>query len=152
MHGELPIHSDQAFLAIATGWCWKCELAISVLCIYVSEGMVDGETQNNFTVSTLTAIDDALRTTLQPFHNFQRNYSRMAGMTYFANHCEHCAALQGDFYLHSEPGAPFFPETEEDALRIRFVPIPGQISLSGDVGFGSMEMAFLSAGRRLVGA
>lgn len=42
-------------------------------------------------------------------------YSKKAGYTYYMNHCEHCNAAQGDFYMHSEPGGAFFPVSVEQA-------------------------------------
>jgi hypothetical protein len=51
--------------------------------------------------------------------------SATAGTSYLANACEHCHALQGDWYL-SEPDAPFFPTTPAglDALRAIWVDVP----------------------------
>ena len=45
--------------------------------------------------------------------NFEPTSSRTAGATYWANLCVHCRALQGDFYLHSEPDGPFFEGPED---------------------------------------
>ncbi|MES3675902.1 DUF5710 domain-containing protein [Halomonas elongata] len=42
-------------------------------------------------------------------------YSKKAGYTYYMNHCEHCDAVQGDFYMHSEPGGAFCPVSVEQA-------------------------------------
>jgi hypothetical protein len=51
--------------------------------------------------------------------------SATAGSTYLGNSCEHCQALQGDWYI-SEPDAPFFPTTKAgmDALRCIWVDVP----------------------------
>lgn len=35
-------------------------------------------------------------------------FSKSVGHRYWANTCEHCDALQGDFYLSNEPDGPFF--------------------------------------------
>jgi len=40
---------------------------------------------------------------------FKLKYSKTAGSKYYANTCPGCGVISGDFYLHSEPGAPFFP-------------------------------------------
>lgn len=36
------------------------------------------------------------------------SYGETVQHSYWANTCEHCGALQGDFFLHSEPDSPFF--------------------------------------------
>ena len=38
----------------------------------------------------------------------QYRFSKMAGHKYWANTCPKCRMIQGTFYLHSEPGGPFF--------------------------------------------
>ena len=38
----------------------------------------------------------------------QYRFSKTAGHKYWANTCPKCRMIQGSFYLHSEPGAPFF--------------------------------------------
>ncbi|HGB6847845.1 TPA: DNA primase, partial [Salmonella enterica subsp. enterica serovar Enteritidis] len=43
-----------------------------------------------------------------------------AKMKYYANHCCHCNAMQGDFMMFNEPGGVFFPVTYEQAEKIRF--------------------------------
>ena len=58
---------------------------------------------------------------------FQFRNSRTVGGKYFANTCPHCGSLFGDFYLHSEAGAPFFPTDEKEAglLYLREIPFKG---------------------------
>jgi hypothetical protein len=56
--------------------------------------------------------------------------SRTAGMTYFANACS-CGANFGDFYLFSEPGGAFFPETPQEAslVEVSQVPLTGPFEI-----------------------
>ena len=67
------------------------------------------------------------------------DYSKMAERKYYANTCPKCGVIYGDFYLHGEPGGPFFPEDDNAAksLYIKEVPIDYTISLSADIGLGS---------------
>ena len=69
-------------------------------------------------------------------------------MTYYANHCERCEALQGDFYLHSEPGGAFFPEFEGNDAYVQFVAMHGLAEMTGDIGQGPLGEEFEHALRR----
>lgn len=61
--------------------------------------------------------------------SFKMKYSKMAGHKYLGNTCPSCGLLSGEFFLHSEPGAPFFPEDEEDAKSLYLLEIPLQDSV-----------------------
>lgn len=58
------------------------------------------------------------------FPNYKIAYSKTAESSYWANHCDHCGALQGDFFLHSEPGGAFFPLEIEEYEQLTFITIP----------------------------
>jgi hypothetical protein len=68
-------------------------------------------------VCVLSDIDDMPQDVLSFIQRkvltFKLRYSKMAGKKYFANTCPKCGVLYGDFFLHAEPGAPFFPSDEE---------------------------------------
>lgn len=70
----------------------------------------------------------------QTFQNYKIGYSRMAEGSYWANHCKHCGALQGDFHLHSEPGGAFFPLDIEEYEQITFVSIKTKFDLKIKAG------------------
>jgi len=40
--------------------------------------------------------------------------SSTAGTRHWANSCQHCGVIQGDFYLYSVPDGPFFGRGDED--------------------------------------
>jgi hypothetical protein len=72
-------------------------------------------------LSYVTAIDAAALAEWQrmaPWIEFRR--SGTAEMSYYANVCEHCGALQGDHYL-TEAGEVFFPANEEAFLTLPVV-------------------------------
>jgi hypothetical protein len=56
--------------------------------------------------------------------------------------------LQEDFYLHSEPGGAFFPETAAELERITFTKIDTPIQCDGNFAFSSRvcSCAFFGAG------
>ena len=50
--------------------------------------------------------------------------------------------IYGNFFLHDEPEAPFFPGDEEDAKRlyIKKIPLDEPIEIEGGAGFETGEM------------
>jgi hypothetical protein len=45
--------------------------------------------------------------------NVRLTFSKSIQESYWANVCEHCGAIQGDWFLFSEPDGPFFGEPLE---------------------------------------
>ncbi len=74
--------------------------------------------------------------------SFKLRYSKTTAQRYFVNTCPKCGVLSGDFFFHSEPGAPFFPTDEEEAkqLYITKIPIskPVEIQASLNIGIGEL--------------
>jgi len=78
---------------------------------------------------------------------FKRKYSKMAGKKYFGNTCPKCGVMSGDFFLHSEPGAPFFPTEEEEAksLYITEIPLSGSITAKASLCLGTGDLILENA-------
>ena len=70
---------------------------------------------------------------------YQKQYSRTAEMSYYANTCQ-CGALFGDHYLVSEPGGAFCPEDRADAARsvLSRVPCRSPLLLQCNYSVGSV--------------
>ncbi|ELU2058842.1 DNA primase [Salmonella enterica] len=72
----------------------------------------------------LTKIEIISTSALSRINEYSKLYypshSKTAKMNYYANHCCHCNAMQGDFMMFNEPGGVFFPVTHEQAEKIRF--------------------------------
>ncbi len=68
--------------------------------------------------------------------------SKMAGKRYFANTCPKCGVLYGDFFLHAEPGAPFFPSDEQEAksLYMKEIPLAKPVEIRAGLNLGLGEM------------
>ena len=77
---------------------------------------------------------------------FKMKWSKMAMEKYLGNTCPKCGLLTGEFFLHSEPGAVFFPENEGDArsLFIREIPVskPIDIEASPRTGCGELILKY----------
>ncbi len=136
VEGEgFSIESDDAYVASAQARCWRCHAAIGVICIYCASGAIRGDPYEEFAVSDITAVDAALWRQLERWPFFRFGYSRAAAGRYLANHCPHCRALQGDYFLHCEPKGAFFTLKHAPPGAIEFTPLRGSVRLSGDEGF-----------------
>ena len=91
----------------------------------------------------------ALSSIQRHFPTYQLRFSKTAQSKYYANTCPNCGVLSGDFYLHSEPGAPFFPTSEGEAthLILREVPIGGPVEIKGGIGMGAGDLILENAKR-----
>ena len=114
MHDD-PIRIDPPlYLAHTRMSCWRCGAdmpAIALVAPNVAE--TEGE------ICLLSEVEELPESVLQfvrkRFPSFKLTYSKTLGLRYYANTCPRCGVIFGDFYLHSEPGAPFFPTTEDEA-------------------------------------
>jgi hypothetical protein len=117
--------------------CWRCETNMPVIALLAPK-IYDTEDQ----VGVLTGIEyipeNILRFIQSRVPTFKLKYSKMAGKKYFANTCPKCGVIYGDFFLHDEPGAPFFPEDEDAAkfLYIKEIFLTEPIEISAGIGFG----------------
>ena len=75
------------------------------------------------------------------FPNYKIAYSKTAESSYWANHCEHCGALQGDFFLHSEPGGAFFPLEIEEYEQLTFITVPSKFDIEIDADYSWLSNA-----------
>jgi hypothetical protein len=84
------------------------------------------------------------------FPTFKRKFSKTTRTDYYANTCPKYGVLSGDFYLHSEPGGPFFPESEADAARLTLeqIPLDGPIEVEAGLGMGGGDLILEHARRR----
>ena len=74
--------------------------------------------------------------------SFKMKYSKMAGDKYLGNTCPRCGLLSGEFFLHSEPGATFFPMDEQNAksLFMREIPVTSSIRINASPSTGSGDL------------
>lgn len=97
-------------LVTAGAECWKCKAMTPVSSLRAGE-LVDVECVTAEDVRVLNAKElpeEIVRAVQKVNPNFREGFSRTAEHSYWANHCSHCGALQGDFFLNSEPDGPFF--------------------------------------------
>ena len=80
---------------------------------------------------------------------FEKRTPRTAGNAYCMNICS-CGVHFGDFYLHSEPGGAFFPDTEEEAsgIFVEELPFTGVFDFRCGYGVGLGAFIFEHGQRR----
>jgi hypothetical protein len=135
LNAEFRIVSDDAYVALTAISCWSCHFSTDVICIYCESGSVSGERLSQFTVSHVWALDGALQQQLGRWPFFRECDDPAHPDGGFANHCQHCGAVQDDLDLHTEPDHPFFGVPSAAPGSIQLEPRAGRIQLSGDESF-----------------
>ena len=77
-------------------------------------------------------------------------YSKTISDSYMANGCDHCDALQSDFFLFGEVGSPFWVDSKEVASQLKLYRIPLKYDLVLDfmeVGWGSEDWLIKKYGK-----
>jgi hypothetical protein len=123
--------SHEACVVTARVSCAQCGADIEVLCIHCFGGTVAEEPLQQFTVSDIREMDEALlrQVALWP-------YFRKVPDGGFVNYCTRCGEPQEDMQLHSEPQQPFFDVPAAIAAgRGICTPLLGTIRLNGDEHF-----------------
>ena len=122
-------------------YCWKCQNRMPAVAI-VAPNIEDTDNE----VCILSDIVDLPEVVLgyiqKRVPTFKFKYSKTVGSKYYANTCPSCGVISGDFFLHSEPGAPFFPMDEEEAglLYQTEIPINGPILVQAGLHMGIGEL------------
>lgn len=112
-------------LARAEARCWQCRALTPVYAIVMeshAEVTFDANEEpevysGRIVISGLAAMDDDSAAKIAAAApSFHRAESKTAGRVQWANHCASCGAMQGEFFLHSEPDGPFFSPSSLDVL------------------------------------
>ena len=126
--------------------CWRCDSKMPVVAL-LAPNVEDTDNQ----ICVLSDIVDLPKDVLAYIQNrvptFRLRFLNMAGQKYFGNTCPKCGVLSGEFFLHSEPGAPFFPENEKDArsLYLTEIPLSTAISVKASMSMGVGELILNNA-------
>ena len=106
-----PIH-----LLSSTISCYRCDEVTTVYCV-AATGLSDEDVPADLDpsaghlirLSNVEELDRAIVDklgVLAPAYRVDRSATQ--GRHVWMNHCLHCGAKQGDFFLHNEPDGPFF--------------------------------------------
>lgn len=151
--------------------CWKCGKPTRVVGLGIGEYVhlfgeaegaeleivedyVDpGEEVHLAWTADETEIPPKLLRYLKAHYCVKTGYSKTIGGKCFANHCDHCGALQGNWFLFDEPDSPLSSEAEGaeliermEKLKIKLIPIEDDLQLRWDMGLCSNDFAYLKYG------
>ena len=131
-----PIH----LIAGETG-CWRCGTAMSVVGILCEN--LESPDVGPYILSNTSELPHELTAFIQRrCPTYRLKYSKTVGGKYYANNCPKCGVISGDFYLHSEPGAPFFPTERDEAelLTTENIPTDRPYFARSGCGYGTSEL------------
>jgi len=121
-------------LLLAETTCWHCHQPTPAAALWVPEFTLDegdGDRWSDAEPAVLHYIEALPAQATEQLREYapwmQPARTIGADLTYWANHCTACNAVQGDHYLFG-PDGPFFPQTDEELRRIRFVAADGALS------------------------
>ncbi len=125
------------YVAVTGTRCWKCDAEMKVAAL-IAPNVVDAPGEVLVLQGVCDLPNPILLFVQARVPHYRLGYSRTIESEYFANHCPLCGAITGDFYLFSEPGGPFWPETADAAAAIRVAecPLAGPIVLETGYGRG----------------
>ncbi len=98
--------------------------------------------------SSILELPDIVRDYIQKrVPTFRLESSRLTQSAYYVNTCPHCLASCDDFFLHDEPGAPFFPTSEQEAalLKIETIPLTQPVLIRASYGMGIGDLILENA-------
>ena len=124
--------------------CWKCEKVTKVI-TFAAEGVVEEDEENSgFVIFVYVSLlpEKLARFINEKYENYFIDFSKTTQSYYYINHCEHCSAILGDFYMHSDPDGAFSPMSENAAREIELVELKGAgyIQMNADTSYSTPSM------------
>ncbi|XQA66839.1 hypothetical protein ACM9XC_05715 [Xanthomonas sacchari] len=126
--------------------CWKCSQATSVVTVWVPSFIDTGDIQKpedepevggTSTLRYIHALDDQVAAHVRDVAPWLKpGRSETANTIYWANHCEICAAIQGDHFVLGVNG-PFFPQTRDQADALQVIPGRGPLAANSSAAQSS---------------
>ncbi|MFZ5354611.1 MAG: DUF5710 domain-containing protein [Bacillota bacterium] len=122
---EVPL-----YLAESMTQCWKCKKqtrVITLACHIIYDLDTDDNNQKmlykqelgfSFISNIEKLPNDILNIMQKHSVDYKQGYTKASDTSYFNNHCSNCNSVQGDFFLHEEPGGTFCPVEDEEIKKI----------------------------------
>lgn len=151
--------------------CWKCGGQTRVIGLgigeyvqlYGEQGDYDYEIAEDYVdpgeevhlawTADESEIPPKLLRYLKENYSVKTSYSKTMNADCFANHCDCCGALQGNWFLFGEPDSPLDSCVEGETLinrmsrlKIKAIPIEDDLQLNWDMGLCENDYAYLKYG------
>lgn len=129
-------------LLLADIRCYHCKARTSVAAIWVAdfEEHEDGEVIDNGEAALLAYpewLDEGAARLIRIHAPWMRlAATKTSGITYWANHCQVCGAVQGDHDVVGFDG-PYWPHDDEALARLTFVRGAGPLRAAGSSSHSS---------------
>ncbi|SHL38183.1 hypothetical protein SAMN02745136_04763 [Anaerocolumna jejuensis DSM 15929] len=152
---EVYILCDHFYIVVGTRKCYKCgkdtevvAFGVEKYCTLIDETVFANVDQNFewsdneiHIASMISPISEEILSFLCDKYGFHMGYSHAVQDSYMANHCSHCKALQGQFFLYEEVDSPFFIDSREkaQALKLYKVKLEHDIVTEADIGWSSAD-------------
>ncbi len=169
---EAYIATEYIFLIEAEQKCWKCDKLTKVVALGIGEyvyiyGGVDspefdivqdyvdiGEELHIAWVDKEEQIPLKLLKYLKKKYSVKTTFSKTLNEYCFANHCDFCGALQGNWFLFNEMNSPFSVYGSESEiiekigrLKIKAIPIDDDLHLHWNIYHSSEDNIYLKYGK-----
>ncbi|WP_085639935.1 MULTISPECIES: DUF5710 domain-containing protein [unclassified Pseudomonas] len=158
---EFYLRSPYYFILQSSTECWKCYCPTRVFSFKLPEEheqfeYAEEDEDTGFSLesglgywvshgvrvglSNISTLSPSVIKQLRTYSTrYQPDHSKMAGAIYYMNHCEHCSAKLGDFFMHSEPGGAFFPMSAQAASSMTLHLINERFDGNGSVGWATED-------------
>lgn len=123
-------------LLLAEIRCYHCQASTSVAAIWMAdfEERDDGEIVDSGEAALLAYpewLDEGATQLIRTHASWMRlAATRTSGITYWANHCQVCGAVQGDHYVSGVDG-PYWPQEDAVLAQLKFVRGAGPLWATG---------------------
>ena len=121
--------------------CWRCATKMPAVAL-LAPRVENTEGETCILADIYELPKEVLLFIKKRVPTFKLKHSKTVGQEYFANTCPKCGVLSGEFFLHSEPGAPFFPIDNEEAKTLYMTEIqlsyPVTVKASIHIGTGDL--------------
>lgn len=169
---EAIIATDFIYVIEGQQNCWKCGQPTKVIGLglgtfihiyeknnevqyeFIEKYMNQGEELHLAWAEKEDDIPPKLLDYLKETYSVKTGYSKTLSSKCFANHCDHCKALQGNWYLFNEPDSPLSScidgnELAEriSKLRIKKIPIENDLQINWTVAFCSNDFTYFQYGK-----
>ena len=169
---EALIATEYLYIIEGKRECWKCGKSTPIIGLGIGEfihifGESDkidfeiiedridiGEEVHLAWTNDENKIPAKLLNYLKEHYPVKTGYSNTVEGNYFANHCMHCGAIQGNWFIFDEPDSPLSSCIDGDELiermrrlTIKLIPIEDDLQLDWDIAFCSNDFAYLKYGK-----